>query len=578
MRINIQEFKRQLTQKLPELMATYFPEAKKVPGGWRMGNIRGNKGSSLWVGETGGYKDHAQPDEKGDVITLFEHRLNLDLKALIDRFIPELGLVIQSDDPVPTTFPKKELIPLENSAKAYLSGRGIDPAFCEKLPMYSVKGSDEIAFVHTDEYGNVGMIKYCGIADKNFYSEPNPTPIPFPIQYVVENFDEEYVILTEGQWDCLAILQHGIPALTIPNGTADLEFVKHQWNLIHSFKDIYLAFDPDKAGRECTQKLAPRLEIPPKIVDLPEEVDVNDFIQKQGIEEFKELVKRARPYNPPTIVVAETYAEQAIQYNENNIPYDPLPWDAPFGFREGQYTVYVARTHHGKSNLVRQIIANLAARHNISTAVASFEEGHVEWCSMFLRHIWGNTIPPEREARELLSKIYFADGNETGKPRMSLGELLDRFKYLYKRYGCTHAVIDNLACIDIKREDLANQADSANELRQFCIKNPVHIHIVAHPRKPMSGNNDAPTTYDVRGAAEIVEFSWNLLTLWRNIDKEKKISELREQGAEPDEILRFWNTTPCARLACEKQRTTGRIWTKSLWYQRDIRGYAAGPF
>ena len=420
MRVNIPEFKKALIAHLPRLVHDYYPAARKVASGWRPGDIQGNKGKSCWIGEDGGYKDHGNPDDKGDVIDLFKARLNLSFKDLVERLSGELGITLPEDDPFPTQTPKQKLVDLTEEHKEYFAGRGISLELISRLPIFSVQYEPLIAFLHTDKNGAIGMVKYCNIRDKNFFTEKEPSAIPFPIPHVLETYeDSDFIILCEGQWDALTLLSHGYPALTVPMGTADDSFIQTQWNLLHSFSKIYLAFDPDTPGRNFTKKVAPRLETQPKLIQLPEGEDINEFFLKRGDtvgpDQFQQLFEAAKPYNPPDIVCAEDYAEEALQWNENDIPSDPLPWSIPFGYRPHEYTVYVARTHHGKSNLVRYVLANIAAKYHTSIALASFEETHIPISNLILKHVYGSQIPTIEEARALLRRFHFPDQSEKGR-------------------------------------------------------------------------------------------------------------------------------------------------------------------
>lgn len=577
MRVNIHELKKALADRLPTIINTYFPNAKKVATGWRLGDAQGNKGGSLWISNDGGFKDHAKPEERGDIIELLQLRTGLKFKELIQQLISELGIQIPEDQPARSTVPTRTLGPLSEQAQEYLASRGISKDFARTLPILSVQNQNIIALLHTDQHGSLGMIKYCKFPDKDFFSEKDPEPIPFPIEYVVKEFpDTDYIILTEGQWDAIILLQYGFPAVTVPNGTGDDSFVERQWNFLHSYKEIYLAFDPDDSGRKFASKVAPRLETTPKLIDLPEGQDVNQFILNHSPDAFNALRLEAKVYQPATIVRADTYAQEAITYNEKDIPADPLPWRAPFGFRANEYTVYVARTHHGKSNLVQCIIANLVGNHGIKVGYAGFESSHIPTASLLIRHHYGGQIPTLQAARAYLAAIYYADQHAEG--RMPLRELLDRYTYLYKRFGCTHFVIDNVACLSISREDLGDQADAANAIRQWVLGIPVHAHVVSHPRKPSSGDEGIPGIADIRGAGELAEFSWNILAIWRNTKKERNIWELKTAGVDADKLVAEFRKEPCAKLVCEKQRTTGRLFSLDLWYRQSFKGYTDDPY
>lgn len=111
---------------------------------------------------------------------------------------------------------------------------------------------------------------------------------------LISEFD--YVVVTEGQLDAMALVDAGVPAVSILGATISEE----QMQLIAKLtQNIYFTFDNDAAGEKGlfkAFKMAKELEIDSVIyaIILPKGQDPDDFIHENGVEAFKALKEEAR--------------------------------------------------------------------------------------------------------------------------------------------------------------------------------------------------------------------------------------------------------------------------------------------
>ncbi|PIT06821.1 DnaB-like helicase C-terminal domain-containing protein [Snodgrassella communis] len=155
------------------------------------------------------------------------------------------------------------------------------------------------------------------------------------------------------------------------------------------------------------------------------------------------------------------------------------------------------------------------------------------------------------------------NGNESGglwiydvNGAASLERMLNVFKYAKQRYNCRHFVIDSLMMLGVAESDVDRQKKIAEMLRDFKSQNNIHIHLVAHPRKPDNGDESKPPNkHDVRGSAGITDLADNVLVVWRN-------GEATGYGADPD-----------AKLICQKQRDSGYQPVVNLFFDRESCQY-----
>ena len=118
----------------------------------------------------------------------------------------------------------------------------------------------------------------------------------------------KFVIIVEGQIDAIRCYQAGYKNVVASLGTAITK--EHAMLLRKLSNNIILCFDGDAAGEKATnsaiEELA-KLGIEPKIVRLPDNLDPDEFILKNGKDRFTELIN-----NPLNIM---EYKERLLKRN-----------------------------------------------------------------------------------------------------------------------------------------------------------------------------------------------------------------------------------------------------------------------
>lgn len=101
----------------------------------------------------------------------------------------------------------------------------------------------------------------------------------------------EMIVICEGEFDCLILEEHGIPAVTSTGGAMSF---KEEWIPLFADKKIFICLDNDDAGRKGAWRIAKMLP-GSKIMALPTDIgehgDVTDFFVKLGrdTQDFKDL-------------------------------------------------------------------------------------------------------------------------------------------------------------------------------------------------------------------------------------------------------------------------------------------------
>ncbi|HET9840360.1 MAG TPA: DNA primase [Candidatus Angelobacter sp.] len=106
-----------------------------------------------------------------------------------------------------------------------------------------------------------------------------------------------YVIIVEGQMDCIAVYSAGFHNVVASSGTA---FTETQVRLLGRFsKDIVVNFDPDTAGAAATDKSLAMLleeEFNIRVLRLEAGFDPDLFIRKNGAEAYARALKGSQKY------------------------------------------------------------------------------------------------------------------------------------------------------------------------------------------------------------------------------------------------------------------------------------------
>jgi hypothetical protein len=129
------------------------------------------------------------------------------------------------------------------------------------------------------------------------YGSPNRL---YPIS--VFDLDPSEIVIGEGEWDILLLLQNGIPAVT-RTGAADVWLA--EWGSFFKDRTVYLCNDRDDKGSKADRVIARSLRhvADVRVIELPyprekkHGKDVTDFLLEHYPSDFRELMSKARPAN-----------------------------------------------------------------------------------------------------------------------------------------------------------------------------------------------------------------------------------------------------------------------------------------
>jgi twinkle protein len=331
------------------------------------------------------------------------------------------------------------------------------------------------------------------------------------------------LVITEGEWDALAIIQAGHPyAVSVPNGapskqTADIETAK-RYNWVDRHADalagvgqFILATDSDEAGQYLRADLVALLGADRcSFCEYPDGCkDLNEVLQRYGQEAVVKCITTARPYPVKGLYRLDDFPErgQVRSYDTGIAELDDLLQIVP-----GTLTVFTGYANMGKSTLMNSIMAR-ALTHHFPICIASFETdvkpilqdgllGAMLKCDK-------QEIERQKDYKEALdilrTDMVIISQAVDEDMEMALEEFLNLCRVAVIRHGAKMIVLDPWNELEHKRKRDETETDyigrAIRAIKRFAKQYDVAFWIVAHPTKPQEGRTKLPGLYDISGSA-----------------------------------------------------------------------------
>jgi twinkle protein len=226
-------------------------------------------------------------------------------------------------------------------------------------------------------------------------------------------------------------------------------------------------------------------------------------------------------------------------------------------FRPGEVTAWAGYNGHRKSMFTGQVALDLCVQRE-RVLMASFEMAPGATLARMARQAFA----VERPAADTLG--YFGEWTDgrlwmfDHMGRINPEQCMAVVRYFAEELKGTQVVIDSMMMVCKSEEHLDEQKQFATDVVRAAQEYGIHIHLVAHCRKPQTGEEKPPNKYDLRGSAAISDQAHNVITVWANKAKkaalEKNPNDF-DAAAEPD-----------ARVCVEKQRNGAWEGAVKLWF------------
>ena len=435
-----------------------------------------------------------------------------------------------------------EFVPLDKNGPVYawLQSRMISDKAIDAYRVGQSKNAKHVVFP-SYEGNTIKSLKFRNISDKKemFVLPKGASKLLFGMQAIWPEQTE--IFITEGELDAMSMYDYGFPAVSVPFGAKwegsdgsnpNSEWIQNCYDWLEKFVAVVLCLDCDEPGQKATHAIIPRMgRTRCMIATFPDgHKDANDC-KNAGVSDrdFARALMAAKNLDPKELKKPSEFSEEVWEkfYPEDGKePGDEPPWALPFRFRDAEVTVWQGYTKHGKTACLQYCLCHFAAIGR-KCCVASLEIPARHTLQNMMRQIIGKRKPDDEAefaaAMEWLdSRFWIYDHVGTVTPL----DLLDVFGYAAKKYGVNHFVIDSLMRMDVDEEDNTAQKNFLNQLCEFAKEFNVHVHLVAHSKKPDVRHPEEkhwPNKYSVRGSAHLVDLAHNTVCVWRNKEKEKNV-------------------------------------------------------
>lgn len=562
-----------LTGMVESVVAFLLPNGKKQGHEYLVGSVQGEAGQSLRVcmsgNKVGVWKDFSSDSSGGDLLDLWSAVKGISLKETLTQASEFAGVSFTTK----TFYPerpksylkpdKKNITSANDKVVEWFNKRGIS-AETIKLFKISLKGDDMVfPYIYN---GEAEHLKFRNLKEKKFFASAGTAPCLFGWQAIDDN--ARYVVLTEGEIDCMTYREKGIPALSLPAGGGagnKQQWIEYEYDRLERFDTIYLSMDNDQQGESAKQEIITRIgRHRCKIVELPFK-DANEVLMSGITFSFDQALKDAKTLDPDELRQLSSFHDAIM---EEFFPPETkdqgllLPWKkshSEIRCRPGDISVWAGINSHGKTALLSHIVVDGVAQ-GYKFCIASMEMQPQKIGRKIYQQIGGVDTPSIEYAKKI--KEFINNGvwifNEYGTAKSK--KILEVFEYAMRKYGITHFVVDSLAKCGFAEDDYNNQKSFVDALMEFAGKHNVHVHLVVHIRKK-EDENKIPGKMDIKGTGAISDMVSNVFILWRNKPKEaimkgEDILKKEDEQKKPDAIL-----------SCEKQRETGKEPSYGLWWE-----------
>lgn len=394
--------------------------------------------------------------------------------------------------------------------------------------------------------GKVINVKY-RTEDKHFALVQGAKLIPYNIDSIKGHRE---CIITEGEMDCLSFVEAGFPyCISVPNGaTKNLSFLDDfidKW--FEDKQTIYIAVDTDIKGLELREELIRRFGAERcRIVTYGDDCkDANEHLMKYGKESLKNCLAMAS-----YIKIEGIFTVSDIEYSLDNLFKNGLSQGATIGipcfdklcsFETKRLAIVTGIPGSGKSEFLDEIAERLNMKYGWKFAFFSPENSPVAChVSKLIEKLTGKPFNPRsllmtdyQQAKDhIQNNFYFINP----KDDFSVESILEKARYLIRRYGIKALVIDPYNRLDLgstKSKETDAVRDILRTLTVFAQQNDILIFLMAHPTKlPKNANGviEAPTLYDIAGSAHFYNMADYGIVVHRNrADNyvEVKVSKIR---------------------------------------------------
>lgn len=590
-----------LKDRAADTVMHIFPSAKIKGHIAHVGSIDGEAGDSFTVHVSGSrvgmWTDFSRPEDKGgSLLWLWSKAKGLTYTAAVKEAKEWLG--IKDDDygmsankPKKTysSPDKKGLRSLDTNTKAmdYLClTRKLCPIVVAANKISETPDGETIVFPYIDETtGKACHLKYLkvdrikdpasGKEKKTMWASKDTKLCLFSKQTIPAT--SPYLVICEGEIDALSWQSLGQSCVSIPMGINSMEWIDLDWNWLERFETIFVSIDMEGGDVEgARERIAKRLGLHRvRVVSLPHK-DMNKCLQEGfTAADAQRVLDEARAIEIAEIQGPSAYLDEVWNVFHPTAGQDgySTPWypALPFRVKPAEVTVISGYSGAGKTCWINNLIISIMNQGGkvLDCSLEIKPARTLQWMS---RQALNKRTPNSKEELEatlqwLSGGIWLFDYVGTA----NITRMFEAMLYAVKRHGVNVIFIDSLFKCGIGSDDYNAQKDFIAKLCDFARDTGAHVFLVAHTRKPpinTGGRNEdrVPSKDEIAGSGDIQNGAFNILIVWRNKEKHKKLDELRASVTPSMESVAKWEAAPDGRVKLDKARFDGVEREVATWF------------
>lgn len=357
------------------------------------------------------------------------------------------------------------------------------------------------------------------------------------------------VVIVEGEVDCLSFVEAGVMnVVSVPNGSTlknvNLDYLDNCIEYFENKEKIYLALDNDEAGQNSTKEFIRRLGADKCfLVDFGKFKDANEYLCANNKESLVNLIYEAKEIPLDGVSSVGDWREKFENYLVNGMQRGFITgiesFDNKFSTYTGQFIVVTGKPSSGKSDWVDMMCVGYNKQYGWKIAYASPENKPNEiHAGKLLSKMAGQWVRSQEQVEsdwfEFGMNILHNSFKFIDLEVYDLEVVLEKAKQMVFKFGIKVLVIDPFNKVRLKASLNKRDTDYANDyllmIDNFCRKYDILVILVAHPRKPSSGESKGyePTFYDVKGGGEFYDMSPHGLLIHRDFENKKvKVKNLK---------------------------------------------------
>lgn len=374
------------------------------------------------------------------------------------------------------------------------------------------------------------------------------------ILYNIDSIQKDFVIITEGEFDCISFDEAGFHSVvSVPNGASakNMSYLESCYDIFADVKKIYLATDSDEPGVNLMLELARRLGREKcYIVKYPEECkDANEVLIKYGREELKRCIEKAEIFPIEGVIKANDVLDGIIRLYSNGIDRGAElkelghEWINLCTFKTSMFYLFTGIPSHGKSTFVNNIEVLLTTNAGWKWGIFSPEHYPLEYLiykyaeiivglpffkSNFGRMGEGIML----KAIEFIHEHFYfirPEGDD-----FTLDKILDIAKQLVFTHGIKGLTIDPWNTIHHNFEGMTETQyieRALNKITSFKQVYDLCVIVVAHPtkiKKDKFGQHEVPSLYDVSSSSHFFNKCDVGITIYRDFEVNQTIAYIQK--------------------------------------------------